>query len=177
MVVMDMEITTLKIKVGEHEFEATGPAERVQVQWEAFRDLIQGLGITKPIQAPAEPTQPDAPNLQAPTNGITLDKIMKLDGRIVSLTARGNSFEDELLLLLLGQKSLRNNDQVTGGEIIDGLKQTGRIVVRADYQLDKMSTAGDVITAGVGRARRYRLSNTGFAKAQELARALTSRVA
>ncbi len=40
-----------------------------------------------------------------------------------------------------------------------------------------MTEAWDLITVGNGRARRYRLTNQGFAKAQELAMDLVSTVA
>jgi hypothetical protein len=85
--------------------------------------------------------------------------------------------DHEIMLVLLGQKVLRSNDSVTGAEIADGLRQTGRTINRIDYQLDKMTQVGDVITIGMHRARRYRLSNQGFAKAQELAMALVEKVA
>ncbi len=39
----------------------------------------------------------------------------------MSLTAHTNSLEDALILLLLGQKTFRSNDGVTGGELVDGL--------------------------------------------------------
>jgi hypothetical protein len=50
-------------------------------------------------------------------------------------------------------------------------------VNRIDYQIDKMTEAGNVITVGSNRARRYRLTNQGFAKAQELAMDLVETVA
>jgi hypothetical protein len=169
-----MDVQRLKIKVGEHEFEAEGPPDAVQAQFAAFRDLIASLPTTQPASAAPVP-----PSAQAPgkSGELTLDKIMRQEGRVVSLTARSASLEDELMLLLLGQKSLRNNDSVTGGELIDGLKLTGRTVSRVDYQLDKLTEAGDVITIGTGRARRYRLTNQGFARAQNLAMNLLITVA
>ena len=78
---------------------------------------------------------------------------------------------------MLGQRNLRNSDSVSGAEILDGLRLTGRTVSRIDYQLDKMTDAGDVITVGSNRGRRYRLTNRGFAKAQELAMDLVATVA
>jgi hypothetical protein len=110
-------------------------------------------------------------------NNYLLPKIMRHEGRIVSLTARGQSLEDEILLVLLGQRKLRSNDSVSGGEILDGLRLTGRTVNRIDYQMDKMTASGDVITVGTNRARRYRMTNQGFAKAQELAMDLVATVA
>lgn len=176
-----MDTQRLKIKVGEHEFEAEGPAEVVQAQFAAFRELVASLPATKPtLPTPPAATPPPAPNngtRRGDPSELMLDRIMRQEGRIVSLTARGASLEDELMLLLLGQRNLRSNDSVTGSELIEGLRLTGRTVVRVDYQLDKLTEAGDVITIGVGRARRYRLTNQGFARAQTLAMDLVLTVA
>ena len=152
-----MDNYKLKLKIGEHEFEAEGPTEIVQAQFAAFRELIQSIQ-----QAPVRISPPPAeltingtqPVVIAKNSEFMLDKIMRTEGRVVSLTARGSSLEDEILLVLLGQRNLRSNDSVSGGEILDGLRLTGRQVVRIDYQLDKMTTAGDVITVGNFRARR-----------------------
>ena len=163
-----METCKLKIKIGEHEFEAEGPTEIVQAQFDAFRDMVVAI----PKQTPASPPDDQPPD----TSELMLSKIMVQNGRVVSLTARGDSLEDEIKLVLLGQKNLRDNDNVTGSEIMDGLRITGRKVVRIDYQLDKMTMAGDVITIGTNRARRYRMTSQGFAKAQELAMALIETV-
>jgi hypothetical protein len=174
-----MDTQKLKIKVGDHEFEAEGPAEVVQAQFAAWRDMVSVQPITapRPAAAPfvAAPPATDA----AAGNGsdVRLEKITRQDGRVVSLTARGASVEDEVMLVLFGQKMLRDNDSVTGSEVIEGLRLTGRTVNRVDYQLDKLTTAGDVITIGVGRARRYRLTNQGSARARELAQGLIAKVA
>ena len=170
--------TKLKMKIGSHEFEAEGPSEIVQAQFDVFRELI---AMVPPDVAPAPRTiivPPDAP-APTPTLGgeLMLDKIMRQEGRVVSLTARGATLETEIMLILLGQRKLRTNDSVSGSEIMDGLRLTGRTVNRIDYQIDKMTEMGDVITVGNGRARRYRLTNQGFAKAQELAMDLVSTVA
>jgi hypothetical protein len=167
--------TKLKIKIGDHEFEAEGPSDVVQSQFEAFRALIELAGKT-PQPSPA-PSSTENPTSNALLKGeLMLDKIMRVEGRVVSLTVRGNALEDETLLVLLGQRKIRTNDSVSGAEIMDGLRLTGRQVRRIDYQLDKMTTSGDVITVGNGRARRYRLTNQGFAKAQELAMDLVTTV-
>jgi hypothetical protein len=174
-----MDTNKLKLKIGEHEFEAEGPTEVVQAQFAAFREMVMGLLTRAPEPPPT--SQPDStPAVVVPKNSeLLLDRIMKQDGRIVSLTARANSIDDEILLVLLGQRNLRNNEAVTGGEIIDGLKRTGHAVNRIDYKLDKMSEgeAAMVITIGSGRARRYRMTSQGFAKAQDLAMGLVSKVA
>src|SRR5436190_22959859 len=139
-----MDTNKLKIKIGDNEFEAEGPTEIVQEQFAAFRELVANLPQTRPpLPDPANPGDP-ATRTNEGKGELMLGKIMKHDGRIVSLTARGASVDDEIMLVLLGQKNLRNNDSVTGGEILDGLRLTGRSLNRVDYQLDKMTTAGDV---------------------------------
>jgi hypothetical protein len=180
-----MDSFKLKMRIGEHEFEAEGPSEVVQAQFAAFRELVEAAAKAPTNPQGLEPPPPYLPLAGTPPPGpppslkgeLSLDKIMRNEGRIVSLTARGASLEDEILLLLLGQRKLRTNDSVTGGEILDGLRLTGRTVNRIDYQLDKMTDAGDVITVGTNRARRYRLTNQGLAKAQDLAIDLVATVA
>ena len=169
-----MDTNKLKIKIGDHEFEAEGPTEVVQAQFAAFRELVANLP-GRPVLVPTLSLPPTAEG----KGELMLERIMKHDGRIVSLTARASSLEDEILLVLLGQKNFRNNESVTGSEILEGLKRTGHVVGRIDYRLDKMSegTAATIITIGTGRARRYRLTNPGFAKAQELAIGLVEKVA
>lgn len=167
-----MDAYKLKIKIGEHEFEAEGPTEVVQAQFEAFRELVSAT--------PARPASSQStPVITTPVTNdeLKLERVMRHEGRVVSLTARGASVEDEIMLVLLGQKLLRDNDSVTGGEIIDGLRLTGRTMNRVDYQLDKMTDAGEVITIGTGRARRYRLTNQGLTKGRDLARSIIATVA
>lgn len=168
--------TKLKLKIGDHEFEAEGPVEIVQSQFDLFRQLVEAAQKS-PVNPPAPAPLPEAAFPARAGGELMLGKIMRHEGRIVSLTARGATLEDEILLVMLGQRNLRANDSVSGGEIMDGLRLTGRTVNRVDYQVDKMASAGDVITVGNGRARRYRLTNQGFAKAQDLAMDLVLTVA
>lgn len=159
-----MDTLKIKMKIGEHEFEADGPAEIVQKQLASFKELIA-----------------TAPNLQEPTPSkqhkaaenlphLPLEKILKVDGRIVSLTAKCQTVEDAVLLVLLGQKENRNNQSVTGAEVIDGLKQSGYMLERIDRIMDKLTDDGSIITVGAHRSRRYRLSNTGLSKSLLIAK-------
>ena len=172
-----MENSKLKIKIGEHEFESDGPPETVQAQFAAFREMVQDSPRTTPTPAPATTTQ--MPNGETPVENDVPDigHIMTNKGRIVSLTARAGSTNEEILLVLLGQKRFRENDSVSGAEITGGLRQTGGANGRIDYRLNKMTEAGDVITIGTNRARRYRLTNQGIAKAQGIATKVIATVA
>lgn len=166
-----MDTQKLKMKIGVHEFEAEGPVEIVQAQFAAFKELIASLPSADRRGQQSEQTQETSTSSTAP-----LDKIMKVEGRIVSLTARSNSLEDGILLVALGQKTFRNNDAITGGEIIDGLKLSGHPVTRIDRYLDKFAGEGLLIKIGSGRGSRYRLTHQGLAKAQETAKGVIALV-
>ena len=100
---------------------------------------------------------------------------MRVEDRVVSLLIKPDRVDSALLLLLYGQKVLRKNDAVSGAEVLDGVKATGGLAVtRVDKLLEKASTAGDVIVMGERRAKRYRLTNAGLAKARSVADGLAS---
>lgn len=171
----------VKIKIGPHEFEAEGSAQVVQAQFEAFKELVATTPI--PTTQPFSPGREASDEIVPPkrdlaTTDSALDKIMKVDHRIVSFTVPPTSLGDALLLLLYGQKILRQNEAVSGAEIVDGLKTTGGLGGgRTDRLLDKAARDGDVIAIGQRRAKRYRLTNTGLAKARQLAADLIAKVA
>jgi hypothetical protein len=169
-----MDQFKLKIKVGDHEFEAEGPVDVVQAQFAAFRDLVSDI-----------PQRPDSPPVaeQQPTETLTsalphipLQKILKVEGRVVSLTARCDTVDEAVLLILLGQLEIRDNQEVTGAEIMDGLKQSGFSIGRVDKTMDKLAREGNVITMGVHRGRRYRLTNMGKTAALNIAKEVITTV-
>lgn len=172
-----MDTQKLKAKIGEHEFEAEGPADVVQKQFDAWKELIASLSSQKP--APSnEDSQKGTGIPQTPLVKVTnTDKIMSVNGRIVSLTVKAPTIEDALLLLLFGQKIYRNNESVTGGELLQGVEMSGYRVDRIDRTLEKLSGDGDVIKVGFNRGTRYRLSNQGAMEAQNTAKELIASVA
>ena len=171
-----METQRLKIKIGNNEFEAEGAKEVVQAQFEAFKEMVLSAPPLIPSQAKSDDAMRQQPmDTQIPNNGdVTpdnhLDKIMKVEGRVVSLTVAAANIDDAVLLLMYGQKMHRSNDSVTGSEIMDGLKVFGQRVERVDRVLDKAGNEGNIIVLGVKRGKRYRLTNKGLAKAREIAR-------
>lgn len=172
----------LKMKLGPHEFEATGSPESVREQFQAFKEMITAIGFA--AQQPATPPPPKLPQEEpydpqkvidiaasrplAVDNG--LSQITRVDGRSVSLTARPVDISNGVLVILYGQKVLRQNDGVTGAEVIQGLRATGGYSFdRIDRVLDRMAREGDIIAFGEHRGKRYRLSHTGMVKARTLA--------
>jgi hypothetical protein len=167
-----------KLKIGVHEFEAEGPVAVVQEQVKRFMDLIASLPkeAVNPSPPPRLADLENPPSLKpskpsaTPDTDSSLDKIMRSEDRVISLTVRPRSVEDAVLLLLYGQKILRANDAVTGAEVMAGITATGSLAVsRVDRLLEKMARDGDVIVVGEHRSKTYRLTNTGLAKARQLA--------
>jgi len=168
-----MDTSRIKIKIGEHEFEAEGPAELVKEQFETFKNIISSLPSITPRPNVGSTAKELAKQLVA--DGIPMlnyDSILHVDGRIVSLTALPPSAEDAALLIMLGHHLLRENISVTGQEIGDGLAQSGRPVPRVDRIMEDMIEEAFVLKTGIKRATRYRLTNQGLVKAQGLARDL-----
>ncbi len=167
-----MDNYKLKIKVGEHEFEAEGPIDVVQAQFVAFKELI----ASAPTQRP-EALAADRENLATgELPHLPLERILKVEGRMVSLTAKCDTVEEAVLLILLGQKESRNNQEVTGAEVMDGLKQSGYKLPRVDRIMDKLAAEGSLISVGIHRGRRYRLSNSGLTQALGIAREVIATV-
>jgi len=170
----------LKIKIGQHEFEAEGDADAVQKQFQAFKDLIVSLPEVSSQQTslPTREAASGTRNLNTEINGQGLSTIMKVDDRVISLTVRPPSLEDAVLLILYGQKELRANELSTGGDVMSGLTATGGFAVsRVDKTLAKLGRKGDVIVIGEHRSKRYRLTNSGLAKVQKVASELLATIA
>jgi len=168
-----MESSKIRIKIGEHEFEAEGPPESVQAQFEAFRDLISLVAARPPQQISGGEQETNVSNVvNGHPNHVPLEKILRASGRIVSLTAIPTSTEDAALLIMLGHKDLRNSESVTGQEIGDGLAQSGRPILRTDRIMEKPIASAYVLKSGFKRSTRYRLSNVGHQKALAVAREL-----
>jgi hypothetical protein len=166
----------LKIKIGDHEFEAEGPVDIVREQFESFKELVSTTS-PKTQNSPGQPdnsvTIPDVPFDES-----SLGKIMKQDGRIVSLTIRPRNIDEALLLIILGQRYLRGTEVATGAEVMGGITATGGVAVsRIDRYLEKMGREGDLIVMGERRGKRYRFTNSGLTKAQKLATEVLATVA
>jgi hypothetical protein len=163
-----MDTQKLKLKIGIHEFEAEGPVEIVQSQFAAFKELISIVPPSPAQQIESAPRSEEGKREVLPH--LATEKILKADGRVVSLTARCDSVDEAILLVLLGQKEFRSNQEATGAEIMDGLMQSGYRIPRVDRLMDKLTADGSIITMGIHRGRRYRLSNQGLTRALSIAR-------
>src|SRR5580704_6752367 len=141
-----MDTTRIKIKIGEHEFEAEGPTKIVQDQFEAFKSLISTLPHINSggAKVGTGQTTVNKGDVVDPTH-VDLAKIMRVSGRVVSLTAIPASSDDAALLILLGQKDLRDNTSSTALEVGDGLAESGRKVTRVDGVMESGIKQGFVL--------------------------------
>jgi hypothetical protein len=160
----------LKVKIGEHEFEADGPSDIVRQQFESFKELIASIPAkTEGLPAPQVENGNIGPQPLSPTP-VQVDRIFRAEGRVISLTVPPNSETDAVLLILYGQRHYRNNENPTGSEIIDGMEQSGYRSTRIDRVLMGLSNEGAVIITGAHRGKRYRLTNQGVTRAEGIVR-------
>lgn len=193
-----MESFRLKLKVGQHEFEAEGDQETVAAQLAIWKELIAGPSGQTPIAPTLPSATANGPAMVAPittestpaaatssANGdiprVDLDKLFQQDGRLVYLTALPTGerrIADAAMLLLLGQRVYNSTDLVTGSQILDGLERSGLgTFERADGTLgDYVEPQKYVIRSGVRRGVKYRLTPPGLAKAKEIAKELLKMV-
>ena len=170
----------IKMRIADHEFEAEGPTEVVQAQLEIFRSLIATLPQPSSHVVQLPETVEDQRRSLVPSGDsahVPLNEIMNADGRVVSLTALPATVEDAVLLLMLGQRDLRNNISVTGQEIGDGLNQSGKPTSRVDRTMEKHMRDALILKTGLGRATRYRLTNQGLNRSLAVARELIATLA
>jgi hypothetical protein len=165
-----MDGARIKVKIGDSEFEAEGPVETIQAQFQVFKELLS----SRPAQSNGgalgnrEKTVENT-NISGEPPHVPIERILHAAGRVVSLTALPASPVDAALLIMLGHKDMRNHLSVTGQEIGDGLDQSGRPVLRVDRVMDKAIEEALVLKSGIKRGTRYRLTNQGLLKALSIA--------
>ncbi|HKQ59497.1 MAG TPA: hypothetical protein VJY35_16655 [Candidatus Eisenbacteria bacterium] len=173
-----MENHKLRVRVGVHEFEAEGTEEAVAAQFAVWKELINGSSA-KPLQ-PSPPaargTEPRAREgyIHIPGVFMTDDK-----RKLVTLEVHppGESREaDALLLLLYGYSTVYSLDLVPVTKLLEAMAVSGLRVDRVDRALAPHTRAGYVLKAGRGKGGKYRLSNTGHARAEEMAKELSGKL-
>lgn len=167
-----MDECALKVRVGEHEFEARGPVELVKAQFEAFKDLVAKVS-RQAAECGAFPDghmASDAQLLDRRSVDLNVDRVFRATGRVVSLTAPPASETDAVLLVLYGQRHYRDNENVTGSELMDGMQQSGYKTPRIDRILTGLAREGAVLVSGSHRSKKYRLTNPGHARTESILR-------
>lgn len=170
-----METHRLKIKIGQHEFEAEGPPEAVNAQFEAWKDLISALPSTGQFdQSGGGPAAP--PNPESAKPPVELPGIFEHDRKknLISLRVhpRGDHrFADALLLIMYAYKLL-DQDEVMVGRLKEAMALTGLRLERVDRTMEPHLRANLVLKGGTGKGGKYRLTNMGIQRAEVLVREL-----
>jgi hypothetical protein len=100
-----------------------------------------------------------------------LDGIIRVDGADVVLNKLPHLPVDSVVVLLFGQRMLRNNHLVSGREIARGLSASGRPTNRASHLLNLCRKYGWIKAGGKNRGRRYLLTDAGIKRAEAVAQA------
>jgi len=168
-----MGTSKIRMKIGDHEFEAEGSPEDVRLQLDTFKELVGLIPSSKQDTEDVDSNNCGEVNVDKELNmsqsAPPLERIMRANGRVISLTALPNSIEDAVLLIMVGHSHYRNSESVTGQEIGDGLAQSGRSVDRVDRIMAKPLRDGLILKSGLRRSTRYRLTNQGYQKALRVA--------
>ncbi len=176
-----MDNVKAKVKIGADEIEIEGPAEFVGRRLEAFENLVHARthAANNGAAAAAAATETPATPSTTATEAVDtqLGKIMRVEERVVSLTVRARSEDDAILLILYGQRVLRNNEAITGFEVARGLEESGQPIARPDRILERLASEGNVIATGQKRGKKYRINNQGIRNARGLAADLIQTVA
>ncbi len=169
-----METQRLKIKIGDNEFEAEGPAEAVQAQFETWKTLLESTPVVTP------PPKPDDEVVDNGGFSGELPSIFSVNERNKTVTlavlppaGSGNRDADAMLLLLYAYKVKFGQEDLIVGRLKESMAVSGRRIERIDRTIQPHLKSGYVLKGGQGKGGKYRLTNTGIAKAKELMQSLT----
>lgn len=179
---MAEKLHRLKVKVGIHEFEAEGSHETVAAMFEAWKALVEAeakASLPQPSQSGIKPKLPATVMevktkdgmFAAPWDIFDCDEKQKVCTIRVHPVGENRDADAALLVLYGGKRSFEQQDMPVT-KLKEALEVSGLRPERIDRTLAAYIKAGYVMKAGRAKGGRYRLTNTGYARADELARAL-----
>lgn len=180
-----METYKIRVKIGDHEFEAEGPADAVKEQFAAFKELVGAAPAPKGTPPPAKPSLPDSEDNDSREPGSSDRDRLKLlfseesDGRLITLRIppQGERREaDALLLIALGYRLLKGVDEVLVTVLKEASHRSGISIQRVDRVASRDVSDNLFIKTGSGKGGKYRLTNTGITRAKELMETALSNV-
>lgn len=173
-----METFRLRVKIGPHEFEAEGPKESVTAQYESWKALIASTPATtsqvNKVVAAAIGVR-TREGFSAPWDIFDVEDKRKLVTLRVHPTGETRD-ADAVLLILYGYRQTFQQEDVPVTKIKESLRVSGLRPERVDRTAAPHVRAGLLLKAGRGKGGKYRLTNTGFAQADEMARSLFERL-
>jgi hypothetical protein len=165
----------IKIKLGEAEFEAEGSEQSVQAQYELFLAALERKSVKEPDISNPKANGADEQERQAMPPRVfdetLLARIFELrqDGVVtLRVLPKGNGKEaDALLLLLLGYRRLKNEEDVLATHLLRAARYSGVSIYRPAHALADHEQF--LIRGGQKKGSTYSLNNQGLTKAEEIA--------
>jgi len=147
------------------ELEAEGSPEFIRSERQEF------LGQLATPAALGQAHDPNVPH-------IDWDAITERRGRALQLRGKpaGASDKDACLVLLAAAQRLLNEPKPTAGQVAKWLRASGFPIGRVDRSLQTAVSAGEILSSGSRRGRRYELTAHGRLRAYILANQLTGTI-
>lgn len=186
-----MDTYKLRIKIGEHEFEAEGEADTVKQQFEEFKTLIADYDDAEQNPPPDSRTTEIPPLILPPAYtpaGIAiaerLSKVVRVEAKkplILSALPQGQDRDgDAALVLLLAYKVFRQQELVGGAALLEGMQTSGYAISRVDrplmQRLIDATPESLVMRAGKKRGVTYRLTAPGETRAKQVAEEILAKL-
>lgn len=159
----------IRVKFGEHEFEAEGEQSAVEAQFAKFIEMVgvQNLAAGA-VGKQDQVKQSQAKHHRAAPAEVPLERVFRT-GETVSLLAlpkSDNPEADALLMLIFGFQRLQSEATVPSTWLMKAAKQSGIRVDRIDRYINAREEFFNV--AGLRKGRRYSLNNRGIRHVEEL---------
>ena len=164
---MNDSVNRIHIKLGDYEFEAEGPTDIINKQFEAFQELVKNLGNAAKNFTSDKP-DPEV-SIDETIDNTELSRIFHESGDLLSLTATpetDDSKADALLLLIYGYNKLMNELKITGVTLMKAARQSGISINRVSQYMDTKKEF--ILTGGTKRGKRYSLNNKGIQYVEDM---------
>ncbi len=152
-----------------------GTAIKDTTQNEAFAQAFPGSSLLDMIGSQGGPS-----GSSGSAEGRGIFRVLKREGDTYVLSPKfppspdGSERFESAAMVLLGGYDLSGDVPVTGSRLLKSLKLTGYTLERVDRALESLERQGLILTEGVRRGRRYRLSESGRTEARKLAQELST---
>ena len=181
-----MHTQKIRVKIGPHEFESEGPSEEVSAQFKAWKELILAMNTQATptqLQTPVKPSPRSSdPEVRKPLDHeLEFMDIFEADEKrnLVTLKVhpRGDSRDADALLLIVYAYRQMGTEEVMVMQLKESLQVSGLRIDRIDRAATGYVESGYLLKSGRAKGSKYRITNTGYAKADEMAKALFAMMA
>jgi hypothetical protein len=169
----------LRLTVAGNEFEAAGPVDEVRRLFGEWKSLMERFGA----RATAGEGGPETEKASSPRGNELDDKevgtLFELDERrelvsLRSIPTSENRDGDAILFVLYGFRKILGREEVPVTSLKASLEVSGLVPGRIDRAAEPYLRDGLLLKGGKAKGGRYRLTNKGFARTEEMASALLS---